>query len=83
MVSLVFSYAHPQSDRKHLDKCTVIIGGIKGEDVEQAVELAVTMHENGEETFMSEDYTDTNVSVKVVKIIQSYVKIVNITVWGK
>lgn len=47
------------------------------------MELAVTMHENGEETFMSEDYTDTNVSVKVVKIIQSYVKIVNITVWGK
>lgn len=66
-----------------LDKCTVIIGGIKGEDIEQAVELAVAMHGNGEETFMSEDYTDTNVSVKVVKIIQSYAKIVNITVWGK
>lgn len=63
-----------------MKKSTVIIGGIKGEDVEQAVELAVTMHENGEETFMSEDYIDTNVTVKVVKIIQSYAKIVNITV---
>lgn len=66
-----------------LDKGTVIIGGIKGEDVEQAVEIAVAMHENGEETVMAEDYADTNVSVKVVKLIQSYAKIVNITVWGK
>ena len=65
-----------------LDKGTVVIGGIKGEDVEQAVELAVAMYENGEETVMAEDYADTNVSVKVVKLIQSYAKIVNITVWG-
>lgn len=66
-----------------LDKGTVVIGGIKGEDVEQAVELAVTMHENNEETVMAEDYADTNVSVKIVKLIQSYAKIVNMTVWGK
>lgn len=66
-----------------LDKGTVVIGGIRGEDVEQAVELAVAMHENGEETVMAEDYADTNVSIKVVKLIQSYAKIVNITVWGK
>ena len=66
-----------------LDKGTVVIGGIKGEDVEQAVELAVAMYENGEETVMAQDYADTNVSVKVVKLIQSYTNIVNITVWGK
>ena len=66
-----------------LDKGTVVIGGIKGEDVEQAVELAVAMHENDEERVMAEDYADTNVSVKVAKLIQSYTKIVNITVWGK
>lgn len=66
-----------------LDKGTVIIGGIKGEDVKQAVELAVVMHENSEETVMAEDYADTNVSVKVVKLIQSYAKIVNMTVWRK
>ena len=66
-----------------LDKGTVVIGGIKGEDVEQAVELAVAMYENAEETVMAEDYADANVSVKVVKIIQSYAKIVNMTVWGK
>jgi UDP-N-acetylglucosamine 2-epimerase (non-hydrolysing) len=66
-----------------LDKGTVVIGGIKGEDVEQAVELAVAMHENCEETVIAEDYADTNVSVKVAKLIQSYAKIVNITVWRK
>ena len=66
-----------------LDKGTVVIGGIKGEDVEQAVELAVSMYENKEEVVMSDDYKDTNVSVKVVKLIQSYAKIVNITTWLK
>lgn len=66
-----------------LDKGTVVIGGIKGEDVEQAVELAVAMRENNEETVMVEDYADENVSVKVVKLIQSYTKIVNQTVWLK
>ncbi|WP_459930757.1 non-hydrolyzing UDP-N-acetylglucosamine 2-epimerase [Desulfosporosinus burensis] len=66
-----------------LDKGTVVIGGIRGEDVEQAVELAVAMFENGEETVMAENYLDTNVSVKVAKLIQSYAKIVNITVWGE
>lgn len=66
-----------------LDKGTVVIGGIKGEDVERATELAVSMYENDEEVVMAEDYADTNVSVKVVKIIQSYTDIVNRTVWLK
>lgn len=66
-----------------LDKGTVVIGGITGNDVEQAVELAVSMYENNEKTVMAEDYADTNVSVKVIKIIQSYAKIVNITTWKK
>lgn len=66
-----------------LDKGTVVIGGIKENDVLQAVELAVAMYENREETVMAEDYADTNVSVKVVKLIQSYAKIVDITTWGK
>lgn len=66
-----------------LDKGTIVVGGIQGEDVEQAMNLAVSMFRNGEETVMAEDYADTNVSVKVIKIIQSYAKIVNITTWRK
>lgn len=66
-----------------LDKGTIVIGGITGREVEQAVELDVQMAENKEETVMAEDYADTNVSVKVVKVIQSYTRIVKKTVWGQ
>ncbi|MGI6076723.1 MAG: non-hydrolyzing UDP-N-acetylglucosamine 2-epimerase [Fastidiosipilaceae bacterium] len=66
-----------------LDKGTVVIGGVERRDVQQAVELAVAMHENDEEVVMADDYADTNVSVKVVKLIQSYTHIVNKTVWDK
>ena len=66
-----------------LDKGTIVIGGITDKTVEQALELAVSMRDNKEEVVMAEDYADTNVSVKVVKIIQSYTDIVNRTVWGK
>ncbi len=66
-----------------LDKGTIVIGGIKGDDVKQAMDLAVAMFENREETVEASDYADGNVSVKVVKLIQSYTKIVNETVWLK
>ncbi len=64
-----------------LDKGTVVVGGIKGDDVERAMELAVSMHANGEPTSLPLDYADGNVSVKVIKIIESYAKIVKQTVW--
>ena len=66
-----------------LDKGTIVVGGIKSRDVCQAMELAVSMFENGERTVEAEDYADDNVSVKVVKLIQSYTHIVNKTVWMK
>lgn len=66
-----------------LDKGSVVVGGIKGNDVEQAVVLAIAMFENDEEVVIAEDYADHNVSVKVVKLIQSYAKIVDMTVWLK
>ena len=66
-----------------LDKGSVVIGGITDKTVEQALELAVSMRDNKEEVVMAEDYADTNVSVKVIKIIQSYTDIVNRTVWRK
>ena len=66
-----------------LDKGTVVVGGIKGKDVKQAMDLAVSMFENKEPTAMANDYADTNVSVKVCKIIQSYAKIVKLTTWNE
>ncbi len=66
-----------------LDKGTIVLGGITQNDVEQAMRLAIDMHDAGEPTEMATDYHDTNVSVKVIKIIQSYSKIVKITTWGE
>ncbi len=66
-----------------LDKGTVVIGGIKENTIEQSIELAVSMRDNREETVLPLDYHDTNVSVKVCKVIQSYYDIVNKTTWGK
>ena len=66
-----------------LDKGTVLVGGITGKDVEQAIDMAVAMRENAEEAVLAPDYRDVNVSVKVVKIIQSYTKIINQFIWRK
>ena len=78
-VSIRTSTERPEA----LDKGGIILGGIKKEDVLQAVELCRAMWERGEQVLPVTDYQDANVSVKVIKIIQSYVKIVNKVVWGK
>lgn len=66
-----------------LDKGCFIIAGIDGHSLLQAVETAVRLNADGENGIPVPDYTDENVSVKVVKIIQSYVNVVNRTVWRK
>jgi UDP-N-acetylglucosamine 2-epimerase (non-hydrolysing) len=66
-----------------LDKGTIVVGGITTETIMQALELCVSMSNNKEEVVMANDYADTNVSVKVVKVIQSYTDIVNRTTWMK
>jgi len=66
-----------------LDKGTVIIGGINAEQLVQSVELARAMWANNELTYLANDYQDSNVSIKVIKIIQSYIGIINKVVWDK
>lgn len=66
-----------------LDAGTVVIGGITGPDIVQAVDLAVAMADAHVEVGTVADYEDACVSTKVVKIIQSYAKIVDITTWRK
>jgi UDP-N-acetylglucosamine 2-epimerase (non-hydrolysing) len=66
-----------------LDKGTVIIGGVSFDSVSQSIELSRAMYENNEPTVLANDYRDKNVSVKVVKIIQSYTSIVNDVIWRK
>lgn len=66
-----------------LDKGTVVIGGITEKEIVQAVELSRIMWEQEEKTYIANDYRDDNVSVKVVKIIQSHTSIINNMVWRK
>ena len=66
-----------------LDNGTVVIGVIQGTQIEQAMELAIAIKENHEPTASIPDYIDTNVSIKVVKIILSFTEIINKVVWGK
>ena len=66
-----------------LDKGCFVLAGIDGRGLEQAVELAVEMMENGDNGIPVPDYVDENVSTKVVKIIQSYTGIVDRMVWRK
>lgn len=66
-----------------MDKGVFVIGAIDSEQVLQAVDLAVSMHANGD---LAEDvpaYTDKGVSTKVIKLIQSYTGIVNSMIWRK
>ena len=66
-----------------LDKGNFILAGITTEQVLQAVDVAVEMNKNGDFGIHVPDYTDENVSNKVVKIIQSYTGIVDKMVWRK
>lgn len=66
-----------------MDKGVFTIGSITSEAVCQAVALATEMHANGDDPYPVPAYTDENVSTKVVKLIQSYVGIINKMVWRK
>ena len=66
-----------------LDKGCFVLAGIDGHNLLQAVDLAVEMVRRGDNGIPVPDYTDENVSDKVVKIIQSYTGIVNKMVWRK
>lgn len=66
-----------------LDKGCFILSGIDTTGLLQAVDTAVEMIQNGDDGIPVPDYVDENVSDKVVKIIQSYVGVVNRMVWRK
>ena len=65
-----------------LDKACFVLSGIDTEGLLQSVDLAVQMTADGDYGIPVPDYAD-DVSNKVVKIIQSYVGVVNKMVWRK
>lgn len=66
-----------------LDKGIFVLAGIDGKSLLQAVDTAVEMNRNEDDGLPVPNYTDENVSAKVVKIIQSYTGVVNKMVWRK
>lgn len=78
-VSLRTSTERPEA----MDKGAFIIGSIQDEQVSQAIDLAVSMFIDGNVSSVVDEYSDTNVSTKIVKIIQSYASIINNVVWRK
>lgn len=78
-VSIRTSTERPEA----MDKGIFVIGSITEEQVLQAVDLAVEMHRNGDNGLTVPAYADEIVSTKVIKIIQSYVGIINRMVWRK
>ena len=66
-----------------LDKGCFVLAGIDTNALLQGVETAVALHREGCHGIPVPDYTDENVSDKVVRIIQSYTGIVNRMVWRK
>ncbi|WP_075317121.1 non-hydrolyzing UDP-N-acetylglucosamine 2-epimerase [Bacteroides togonis] len=66
-----------------LDKGCFILAGIDEKSLLQAVDTAVEMNKNHDDGLPVPNYTDENVSTKVVKLIQSYTGVVNKMVWRK
>ena len=60
-----------------------ILAGISTKELLQATDMAIKMKQDGVFGHPCIDYTDECVSMKVVRIIQSYVNVVNKMVWRK
>lgn len=78
-VSIRTSTERPEA----MENGVFIVGSITSEQILQAVDLAVSMHANGDAGSAVLSYKDDNVSSKIVKIVQSYVGIVNRMIWRK
>ena len=78
-VSIRTSTERPEA----IDKGSVILGGITTDSITQAMEVITRQKQLGEETVKVHDYTDINVAMKVVNIIQGYTGIINNFIWRK
>ena len=66
-----------------LDKGSIIIGGIDYKSVYQSIELAIKLKKDTQIINLANDYREDNVSLKVIKIVQSYTEIINRCTWFK
>ena len=73
----------PTERPESLDKAGFVLAGIDENSLLQSVDIAVGLVRDGDYGIPVPDYTDENVSTKVIKIIQSYTGVVNKMVWRK
>ncbi|MGL5416431.1 MAG: non-hydrolyzing UDP-N-acetylglucosamine 2-epimerase [Clostridium sp.] len=78
-VSIRTSTERPEA----VDKGSVILGGITFSSITRAIKVITKQKELGEGLVKVHDYTDINVSTKVVNIIQGYTEIINKFIWRK
>lgn len=78
-VSIRTSTERPEA----IDKGSVILGGITFNSITQAIEVITKQKEMSAELVKVHDYTDINVSMKVVNIIQGYTSVINKFIWRK
>ena len=78
-VSIRTSTERPEA----IDKGSVILGGITFDSITQAIEVITKQKALGEDTVKVHDYTDINVSTKVVNIVQGYTDVINRFIWRK
>lgn len=78
-VSIRTSTERPEA----MEQAVFTIGSITEEQILQSVDIAVQMYNNGDFAGNVPPYQDSNVSSKVVKIIQSYTNVINKMIWRK
>ncbi|CEQ04527.1 UDP-N-acetylglucosamine 2-epimerase [[Clostridium] sordellii] len=78
-VSIRTSTERPEA----IDKGSIVLGGIDFNSITQAIEVITKQKSLGEQTVKVNDYTDINVGMKVVNIIQGYTSIINKFIWRK
>ncbi len=78
-VSIRTSTERPEA----IDKGSVILGGIDFNNITQSIEVITKQKEMNEVIVKVHDYTDINVSTKVVNIIQGYTSVINKFIWRK
>lgn len=66
-----------------MDEGTVIMSGLKEDRVVNSIKMVVNQYNNGGETNIINDYNISNVSLKVSRIIMSYIDYINNNVWKK
>lgn len=78
-VSIRTSTERPEA----LDKGRIILGGITADEILQSIRISHEMWKDGREAVMVPDYSDINISDKIVMLIESYTKIVKKVIWNK